>query len=308
MHSFSQFRTFKKCQRQWFYRFKVKCPNTKDPFRQQVIKLSYLDSIHAFRGNIVDYVIDKYIVKNNGRVTLSQTLQFSKDVFDSRRMFAESQEYLSPTVRKSHHPKDFAALREIELGTGLTELEWQKAWEDIEVSLTNLLENSEIMDLLQDRRNRLIAQRPLTFTYDEVKVRAVPDLLIFHRDKRPPTIIDWKVNYSGNRSYIDQLIFYAYAVKHCPPHVDFHQDYQQFEISNYTLLEYQLLKNEVRRYTMDDLLLQNFECNLSEQIYQMQCVGADLPYKKLLIENFDTAYNEAACQICPYQNICFHEN
>ncbi len=309
IHSFSNFRLFQKCQRQWFFKKKVWCANTKDPYRLKVIELSNLKSIHAFRGDVVDYTIDEYIVAtlNKGYAAeLDDALEFAHKVFTTRREFAEQKLYKDASIKKSYNQDKYAALIELEIGDGLKEEDWSKAWLDIEISLTNLLCNDEIVELMEES-DYLIAQRPLNFKYDDVSVRGVPDLMLFW-ENRPPLIIDWKVHYTGNRSYIDQLLLYALALNTCKPHRDFNKYLEGYDILDYELLEYQLLRNIPRKYKISQGLIENTEEKLSDYIFKLNRTGSEMKLKDLNLEDFDTAYDGETCLICPFQKLCNNEN
>ena len=153
IHSFSNFRLFQKCQRQWFLKSKVWCTNTKDLYRQKIIELSNLKSIHAFRGDVVDYTIDQHIIAtlNSGYTAeLDETLEFAHEVFTTRREFAEQKLYKDSSIKKSYNQERYAALIELEIGDGLSEKDWEQAWNDVATSLTNLLANNEVVELMEE--------------------------------------------------------------------------------------------------------------------------------------------------------------
>ncbi|MBI5915153.1 MAG: PD-(D/E)XK nuclease family protein [Bacteroidetes bacterium] len=309
IHSFSNFKIFRHCQRKWFYESKVWCTNTKDPFRQKVIMLSNLETINAFRGQVVDYTISKHVVESLNKrksADLKEALAFAKDIFDKRRKFAEAKMYKDFSIKKTANEERYAALIELEFGGGLSESDWEKAWCDVETSLTNLIENHEVMSVLKSA-NFIKSQLTLNFKHDDTSVRCVPDLVAFFR-KEPPLIIDWKVHFAGHRSYIDQLLLYAYALKECK-HLDtFNQYLVSHDILNFRLLEYQLLKNVPRHYEISPLLLENTKVRLSDEIFKLKKAGADQDYDSLKIENFDTTFNEEDCLNCPFQKLCSNDN
>ncbi len=309
IHSFSNFRLFQKCQRQWFLKSKVWCANTKDAYRLKVIELSNLKSIHALRGDVVDYTIDRHIVAtlNKGYAAeLDDTLEFANEIFLARRAFAEQKLYKDASIKKSYNQEKYAALIELEMGKGLSEEDWDKAWTDVETSLTNLLCNDEVVELLEEA-DYLVAQRSLNFKYDDVSVRGVPDLILFWNN-RPPLIIDWKVHFTGTRSYIDQLLLYALALNRCKPHRDFKQYLEGHSILDYELLEYQLLRNIPRQYRISQQLIDNTEEKLSDYIYKLNRAGSEMKLKDLNFEDFDTAHDGETCLICPFQKLCNNEN
>ena len=60
--SISESRTFKRCQRQWYYKNLLASPTAKDPLRHTAYLLGKLQSISAWRGNLVDAVISETVL------------------------------------------------------------------------------------------------------------------------------------------------------------------------------------------------------------------------------------------------------
>ncbi len=62
--SYSASRSFRQCQRQWFFKNVAASPTAKDPFRKRAYLLGKLQSISAWRGRVVDEVISKTLISN----------------------------------------------------------------------------------------------------------------------------------------------------------------------------------------------------------------------------------------------------
>jgi hypothetical protein len=60
--SYSASRSFRECQRQWFFKNIVASARATEPFRRRVYLLSKLQSVSAWRGKIVDNVISKTLI------------------------------------------------------------------------------------------------------------------------------------------------------------------------------------------------------------------------------------------------------
>ncbi len=60
--SLSGSKTFRRCQRQWFYKNCVANGVTKDPVRRNIYLLGKLQTIAGWRGSIVDHAIETGVV------------------------------------------------------------------------------------------------------------------------------------------------------------------------------------------------------------------------------------------------------
>lgn len=83
--SYSASRSFRQCQRQWFFKNVVASARAKDPVRKRAYLLSKLQSVSAWRGRIVDDVISNLIIPQLNRgnlVTLREAKNRARDLFD----------------------------------------------------------------------------------------------------------------------------------------------------------------------------------------------------------------------------------
>ena len=74
--SLSGSKTFRRCQRQWFYKNCVANGVTKDPVRRNIYLLGKLQTIAGWRGSIVDHAIETGVVPalQSGRLPDCDTL------------------------------------------------------------------------------------------------------------------------------------------------------------------------------------------------------------------------------------------
>ena len=89
--SYSASRSFRQCQRQWFFKNVVASAIAKDPFRKRAYLLSKLQSISAWRGKIVDEVISNSIIPDLNRrncVTLRDAKNRARRLFDRQLAYA----------------------------------------------------------------------------------------------------------------------------------------------------------------------------------------------------------------------------
>ncbi|MGG6241737.1 PD-(D/E)XK nuclease family protein [Nodosilinea sp. AN01ver1] len=305
MWSLSTSKTFKRCQRQWYYKSCLSNARAKDFLRHKAYLLSKLQSISSWRGNVVDSIISEVIIPslNSGYIPkLSVVQRKANELFERQLNFALRHPLHEPNFSPTKVGKDFAALHSIEYGKEVSDAEIAHAQSEVNQALVNLFENSEIFEKLL-QAEYLIPQRALVFSHSGESVRAVPDLIAFYRNEAP-LIVDWKVHFFGVYKAWKQLGIYALALKRCKPHRDFPNLLKWSEV-DYQLWEIQLLTKQIRRYQLNEIKVLEIENFMAESIHTMQLVignskKADLNSLELL-----PASSAEACQSCNYQSICW---
>ena len=239
--SFTGSKAFNKCQRQWFYRNFVANANAKkDPVRRESYILSKLQTVYSWRGHLVDRVISKEIVpllERGGSPTPKAVIGVARELFEKQRAFAMSHRVREPEFTKVDD--SFAAFTAIEYGTGVSEDDLKRAWEEVEMALLNFLGMRELLDELRHAA-KLMPQRTLNFSILNAKAEARPDLVALYAG-RPPLIVDWKVHTFGTTDYRQQLAAYGLALERCPPHKDYAGLWRSWLATQMRLLEVQLL-------------------------------------------------------------------
>ena len=233
--SISDSKTFRRCQRQWFYK-KLGNAKASDPLRRQLYLLSKLQSISAWRGQIVDSVISEIVipaVTAKRPITLEQAKARASQLFNLQLACARKHELMSPGFSPSQLGSSFAAFHAMEYGGSIREQEIETAADEINRALTHLFSMTDLKALLKSAE-RLIPQRALIFDHSGVSVRAVPDLIAFFGDN-PPVIVDWKVHVFGIDEAWLQLAAYSLALTRCNPHKDFPSTVKSFSATQIEL-------------------------------------------------------------------------
>ena len=187
--SFSSYRGYKKCQKQWFFRNKLASWKAKDSLRKEANVLKNLDSVESWRGKIVEYTIDKYLILKiirKEKFDTSGAISFANKLCRDRYDFAKAKKYREGNISKTKHERTYSAFYHLEYQSEFDpKKKFKQAWLDIETALRNLFNNESLInDLL--KADRLVTQRALTFKINNFSVRGVPDLIIFHPNKPPP--------------------------------------------------------------------------------------------------------------------------
>jgi len=305
MWSLSAAKTFKKCQRQWYYKNCLGNAKAKDPLRRQAYLLSKLHSISSWRGSIVDSVISDVIVptlKARQTPSLVVAQQKAKELFDRQLKFARQHPLYQPGLSVSKVGDDFAVFHCMEYGGEIPEMEIENAKIEIDQALINLFSMSEVWSEINTSRY-LITQRPLSFLHTDETVRAVPDLIAFYPNK-PPLIVDWKVHFFGVYRAWMQLGIYALALSQGNPHKDF-PTLSQWKATDFRLWEVQLLKNQIRRYELDESRIAEIDTFIAESISAMKLITGNIKKSTLDPMEFLPASSPETCQFCNYQSICW---
>ncbi len=112
--SYSTSRMFNKCQRQWCFKSHVANANaTKKPLAREAYVLSKLQSVYAWRGNVVDAIADSKIVPALERgwvLNESYILKSARSLFEQQLAFATAYRLREPGMTKKLGGSAFAAL------------------------------------------------------------------------------------------------------------------------------------------------------------------------------------------------------
>lgn len=163
--SYSGSRSFRQCQRQWFFKNVVASAKAKDPFRKRAYLLSKLQSISAWRGAIVDHVISRAIIPNINRrspIMLHHAKAWARDLFDKQLAYARRHPIADLALTVSREGDRFAALYPMEYEGELPEYEIERAWRDVETALENLFKMEDVKQILKSSEY-VVARRACRF-------------------------------------------------------------------------------------------------------------------------------------------------
>jgi len=306
--SISDSKTFRRCQRQWFYK-KMGNAIAADPLRHRLYLLSKLQSISAWRGQIVDSVISEAVIPAVAArrvVTLEQVKSRARQLFERQLACARKHELMTPGFSPTQLGSSFAAFHVLEYGGNISDQEIEAAANDVDRALTNLFSMVELKTLLKSAQ-KLVPQRALVFSHSGVSVRAVPDLIAFFGD-HPPVIVDWKVHVFGIDEAWLQLAAYSLALTRCNPHKDFPAELKSFSVKQVELVEVQLLTNSIRRYSLTDDEVETAEAYIADNANDMLMALQGRKVDQLCAHDFSVARFPGSCQTCQYRSVCWGGN
>lgn len=307
--SFSAGRSFDRCPRRWFFRSVVGHHAAKDPARREAYLLSKLDSLWSWRGRLVDDVITYHVIPSLtvGRdPDLAPLLAVARESYEAHLAFAGAHRLREAAMRPGQHP-DFLALLEVERGAPPSDADLARAWDDIETALTNLLAMHALLERLKGA-TLLLAQRALTYKRalaggEAVTVRAVPDLLAFFNDA-PPLIVDWKVHTYASTDYREQLAGYALALIRSDGQWGL-PNLRRLTPTDVDLIEAQLLKDELRSYTLTDEDFRHIDVYRGESAMRMQALLKDRSKGNRDPYTVPTTTDLRTCEGCNFKALCW---
>ena len=307
--SYSASRSFRQCQRQWYFKNIVANAKAKDLFRKRAYLLSQLKSVSAWRGQIVDDVISKVLIPNLNRgfcITLADAKTRARGLFDRQLAYARQHPISDLSLQVSKEGEDFTVFHAMEYEGKLQAHEIERAWHEVETALTNLFRADAVKCLLKSS-DYIVPQRALQFRLmDGVSVLAYPDAIAF-RGASPPAIIDWKVHAFGTNDAWLQLAIYAIALSRCKPHRDFPSGFE-IQPQEIALYEVQLLTNVVREHSLEEEQIIEAEEYMTGSSYEVACLTEGKKYADLRVDDFRSAVHAETCKRCAFRAICWEES
>ena len=302
---------FRRCQRSWFFAKRLASATAKDTLRREAYLLTKLQSIHAWRGKIVDQVIQKVIVpcfQYRNKITLEAALKGAKSYFDLQLDFALKRRIWEPGFKAKAHEDDLGALFCMEYGQPPTAEDIAKAWAEINTALTNFFQSPQFQEIRDSMRvaDRITAQCTIMYKYGGATVRAVPDMVCLFR-AAPPLIVDWKVHFFGVHDYYQQLVIYAIALTKCGAHKALPPEFRRYPAHGVRLIEAQLLTNEARPHLIaeDDVLAA--ENRMAREIQQILMAVDGRENTELSAEDFPTTNRLGVCDTCNFRKLCWEK-
>jgi len=310
--SVSKSKIFSRCQRKWYYYELVAHARANDDVRREAYFLKQLQSISAWRGSLVDTVIHNFITPRLLSHTLpneNETLEYALNLKKSQISFGKERKHRNPALTKSNSGISYCAFYDLEYDGELKEGCLQNAEREIVSALKNLL-SSELLKNIAETNQYVISQRSLSFSpFEDVRVVCVPDMVVFFEDKAP-LIIDWKVHFFGNSDAWLQLGIYSIALSQVTPHKDFPASFSELKgnASQIDLVEFQLLKNIQRKYSITEQDVLDIEDYILRSIIQMRNLVNGRSFNELDVNSFQTARNPQTCSRCQFKKLCWLED
>jgi hypothetical protein len=167
--------------------------------QREISILSNVQTLEAWRGNLVHSVISDYLVPQiqQGIIPTKADLQaFALDRANKQLNFSTNKKYREPYMTKKKAEGSYAIIWEDELATQISHLTKPEALQEIDLALTNLLLLPELLeDLLQ--YSWLIPEATLLLPAkgNSIPITGRIDLMAASpSSSKPLLLIDWKVD------------------------------------------------------------------------------------------------------------------
>jgi hypothetical protein len=299
---------FSKCQRKWYYSEILANHKSRDPLRREAYLLKQLQSMYAWRGSLVDSIIHKLIVpkiRSKSLPSEDEVIDFSMKLMDKQLEFGKASKHRCPNITKSKRNNEYCAFYEVEYNGGISEEALQEARQDVLTALRNLI-HSDFLRKIITNSTYVTAQRSLVFQFENTTISCTPDLLTFFSNA-PPLIVDWKVHSFSNAESWLQLGVYAVALSRIEPHQDFPDDIknQLNDPTNIRLVEYQLLKNKQREYSLSLEDIADIYDYIFTSCTEINKLVNGKKHDSLDINQFQTARSPKTCETCQFKKLCW---
>jgi hypothetical protein len=305
--SVSKGKMFNQCQRKWFYYEKIASATSNDPLRKEAHLLKQLQSISAWRGSLVDSVIAEKVLpslRNHIVPGKDEIFSFADELIHKQLQFGCEVKHREEGLTKSSTGNTYCAFYDLEYNNGLNDDSLDTAKREIKKALSNLLDSNLIQKIAKENEY-VISQRSLRFHLAGIPVTSTPDMVVFFLEQ-PPQIIDWKVHAFGNSDAWLQLGTYSLALSRVNPHKDFPESFKTYinKPESYKLLEYQLLKNVQRHYSLNHADILDIEDHIFLSASQMKNMLNEKKSNELDFSLFKTAYRPQICGRCQFKKLC----
>ncbi len=120
--SISKAKVFSQCQRKWYYMDMLAHHSKKYPIRREAFLLKQLQSISAWRGSIVDKVIEKKIVPQilyGYPIREGEVIDYSMQLMEKQLAFGIQRRHLQLGMTKSSAGDEYCAFYDLEYNNGI---------------------------------------------------------------------------------------------------------------------------------------------------------------------------------------------
>jgi hypothetical protein len=311
MWSISEAKTFRRCQRQWYYKYRfASAVATRNELKREAHVLGTLQTISAWRGHIVDKTIETFVVptlNGNRDFWLRDLLAHARQLFERQLAFGLAHRVREKGMTKEKANGEFAAFLAVENGGPISDEEKKEAWADVQAALRNFFHRMGALrgDLKRARRRQ--SQPKIYFEIGEAKVKAIPDLVLFFDDEAP-MIVDWKVHYFGVHESRFQLAGYALAlVRSGMANSGRMPETTPWTETDIRLVEAQLLTCDARTYQLTDDEVLATENEILQSMLEMDYASDGKERDELDPAEFPRTENTNTCQGCGFYRLCWKE-
>jgi len=298
--SFSSDRSFRQCQRAYFFKGIAACHNGKDPMRREAFVLKQLKGLDLWRGSVVHTAIQRYVVptlKNRTPIDWDDIIRQAQALAERQFAFSKSRRYRDNTLTKSKAGDDYCALTFHEQPDGTTEEHVREAIAGIEAALRNLSKMGDLLKYIQGRP-KYFCELPVPVNYNGANVNGQIDLMFF-RGYNQPTIIDWKCydSISGSDASLQTALYAWLLCKNTKWSVTAPESVE--------LIEVRLGRDPgLIRHRFDAARFEELEDRIFQSVEEIQALCGDGSYANQDLAEYAFANNPNSCAFCTFRKLC----
>lgn len=299
--SFSSERTFRRCQRAFFFKDIAAWHSGQDPIRREAFVLKQLKSLDLWRGSIVHSAIQHYVVpcfQKRAPIDWERIIEEAKALARKQYSFSRARRFRDEGVSKSEVGDIYCALTFHDQPDGTTDDQVRAAVAGVETALRNL---SQMQDLLKEiqGQQKYFCELSVPVKFNDVNIRGQIDLMYF-RGYNLPTIIDWKCYDSTSGSDANlQTALYAWLLCKSPSWKSI------IDPATIELIEVRLGRDPgVVRHTFDTTRFEELEDRIFQSVEEIRALSNDGSYAEQDLANYAFANNPNSCAYCAFRKLC----
>lgn len=298
--SFSTERSFRRCQRQYYFREIAAWHNGRDPVRREAFILKQLKSPETWRGSVVHTAIERFVVscwQTRQPVDWTAAIANATDLARRQFTFSSLRRFRENGVSKSAAGDDYCALTGHDREEGVPKEVLERTLHEIETALRNL---SMMRDLLRyiEGRKTYFSELPVSVEYNGARINGRIDLMFF-RGFGQPTIIDWKAyeSVAGSDAHLQTALYAWLLCRHPKWNVPAPEQVELIEVR---------LGREASsiRHRFDASRFRELEDRIFRSVEEIRALCGDGSYATQDLADYAFTENPNSCAYCPFRRLC----
>lgn len=298
--SLSAYRTFRRCQRQYFFKhIAANHAAKKDPLRREAFLLSQLKSLATWQGLVIHQGIKEFLVpclEQHHPVRWEEIAEQTVELAQQQFAFSRAHRFRTPQMTKGSCNGEYCALFEHEQGGEISAPQLEEVFETIRRCFSNLARMDDLLSHIQGKPFYQ-AETAISAKYEGTTIQVVPDLL-FSRAYGYFTIVDWKVEQDHTTGdHHLQTALYAWAMWQSA-------NWHIGRPENVELIEVQLLQGRMHRHSCSAVYFEDLENTMYRSIHEISSLAGNHKYQDQVLADYEFAPNPNSCPYCSFNTLC----
>lgn len=297
--SFSADRSFRRCQRAYFFKDIAAWHNGREPMRREAFVRKQLKSLDLWRGSVVHTAIQRYVVpcwQMRKAIDWDDVVCQAQQLAERQYSFSKARRYRDG-ISKTKAGDDYCALVFHEQPDGTTEEHVRESIAGVETALRNLSRMDDLLKHIQGR-NKYLCEVPVPVTYHGVNITGQIDLMFF-RGYGQPTIIDWKCydSVSGSDANLQTALYAWLLCKNAKWAVTNPESVELMEVRLGT-------DPGVIRHVFNARRFEELEDRIFQSVEEIRALCGGGAYKDQDLADYAFANNPNSCAFCAFRKLC----